>query len=109
MNIRRYYVPNAVVFITQAVQRRQPVFQHPQYLELLKATMREAKERYPFHMLAYVFLPDHFHLLIRPLAPQPTARSCTRSNRISRRYTKKHWHFGFHEILAETILGPHHS
>ena len=69
MNIRRYYVPNAIVFITQVVARRQPIFQSEQHLNLLLATIREAKERYPFRMLAYVFLPDHFHLLIRPAAP----------------------------------------
>lgn len=69
MNIRRYYVPNALVFTTQVVENRQPLFQHPQHLDLLLSIIREARERYPFQMLAYVFLPDHFHLLIRPIAP----------------------------------------
>ncbi len=69
MNFRRYYVPNAVVFITQVVERRQPIFEFEPHLDLLRTIMREAKERYPFRMLGYVFLPDHFHLLIRPVAP----------------------------------------
>lgn len=69
MNIRRYYVPNAIVFITQVVERRSPIFQNPQHLELLLTIIREAKERYPFCMLAYAFLPDHFHLLLKPKPP----------------------------------------
>jgi putative transposase len=67
MTIHRYYVPNAIVFLTQVVYGRQPIFQHPQHLDLLRTVLRNVKGRHPFQMLAYVFLPDHFHLLIRPL------------------------------------------
>jgi putative transposase len=66
MNIRRYYVPNAIVFITQVVADRQPIFQNPDHIALLRTMLHQAKALYPFVMLAYVFLPDHFHLLIRP-------------------------------------------
>lgn len=66
MNIRRYYVPNSIVFITQVVDGRVPVFASEQHLTLLRAILREAKVRYPFLMLAYVFFPEHFHLLIKP-------------------------------------------
>ncbi|MEM7537508.1 MAG: transposase [Chloroflexota bacterium] len=66
MNIRRKFVPNAVVYITQVVEYRQPIFEAEQHITLLLEIIREAKRRYPFTMLAYVFLPDHFHLLIRP-------------------------------------------
>ena len=65
-DIRRYYVPNAIVFITQVVQDRKPIFKNERYLELLRSTLRRAKELHPFSMLGYVFLYDHFHLLIRP-------------------------------------------
>jgi len=67
-DIRRYYVPNAIVFITQVVQDRKPIFENEQHLALLCSTLRRAKELYPFSMLGYVFLFDHFHLLIRPTA-----------------------------------------
>ena len=66
MNFRRYYVPNAIVFITQVVQDRYPAFKDETFLELLRSTLRTVKELHPFSMLGYVFLPDHFHLLIRP-------------------------------------------
>jgi putative transposase len=66
MNFRRYYVPNAIVFITQVVQDRAPIFGEEKHLELLRSTLRRVKELHPFSMLGYVFLPDHFHLMIKP-------------------------------------------
>ena len=54
------------MFITQVVQDRQPVFRDPQMVQLLRSTLRTVKELHPFTMLAYVFLPEHFHILIQP-------------------------------------------
>lgn len=62
--IRRWYVPDAVYFITPVTLDRRPVFLADPTIELLRATMRSAKKHHPFTMHAYVFLPDHFHLLI---------------------------------------------
>jgi len=66
MNFRRYCVPNSIVFITQVVQDRYPAFKNEENIELLRTTLRRVKELHPFSMLGYVFLPDHFHMLIRP-------------------------------------------
>lgn len=66
MNFRRYYIPGAAVFITQVVEGRKPVFSHAENLNLLKKTLRNVKTLHPFTMLAYVFLPNHFHLIIQP-------------------------------------------
>jgi putative transposase len=66
MNFRRYYVPNAIIFITQVVQDRVPIFRDESHLELLRSTLRRVKELHPYSMLGYVFLLDHFHLLIKP-------------------------------------------
>jgi putative transposase len=62
--IRRWYVPNAIYFITAVTRGRQRLFADGANVELLHATMHRAKEYHPFIMRAYVFLPDHFHLLI---------------------------------------------
>jgi len=35
-------------------------------VELLRSTLRTVRELRPFTMLAYVFLPDHFHIIIQP-------------------------------------------
>lgn len=66
MNFRRYYVPNSIVFITQVVQGRAPVFRNESHLELLRSTLHTVKKLRPFTMLGYVFLPDHLHLLLKP-------------------------------------------
>ncbi len=66
-NIRRYYVPDSIVFITQVVEGRVPVFRNIQHLDLLREIIHEAQRLYPFAMLAFVFLPDHFHLLFKPM------------------------------------------
>jgi len=66
MDFHRYYIPGTAVFITQVVQDRQPVFRDSQMVELLRSTLRTVKAYHHFTMLAYVFLPDHFHILIQP-------------------------------------------
>jgi len=67
MNIRRFYIPDSIVFITQVVNGRQPVFSNDRFVNLLRDNLHETKKHHPFQMRAYVFLPDHFHLLIRPV------------------------------------------
>ncbi|MEM7133274.1 MAG: transposase [Chloroflexota bacterium] len=66
MNIRRYYIPNAIVFITQVVDRRMPIFNNESYMALLLQTLRDVKEIHPFNMVGYGFMPEHFHIMINP-------------------------------------------
>ena len=66
MNIRRYYFPGQVVFITQIVKDRNPVFSNPEMVNLFKEILKNVKKYHPYKMLAYVILPDHFHILIIP-------------------------------------------
>ncbi len=66
MNFHRYYDPGQIVFITQIVKDRKPIFNNRGMFDLLIETLTNVKVLYPFTMLAYVFLPDHFHILIRP-------------------------------------------
>jgi putative transposase len=66
MNFRRYYVSGAAVFITQVVHERQPIFLDPRAVKLLRSTLRAAMDLHAFSLLAYVFLPDHFHLIVQP-------------------------------------------
>lgn len=68
MNFRRYYVPGSAVFITQVVHDRESIFADSRNVELLRQVLRNVKELHPFIMLGYVFLSDHFHLIIQPSA-----------------------------------------
>ena len=67
MNFRRYYIPGSAVFITQVVQDRKAIFHDPKYLNLLLEILQSVKELHPFVMLGYVFLLDHFHMIIQPM------------------------------------------
>lgn len=66
MNFRRYYIPGSAVFITQVVQNREPIFRDPIHADLLREILRNVKKLHPFVMLGYVFLLDHFHMIIQP-------------------------------------------
>jgi putative transposase len=66
---RRLYVQGGVYFITSVVHQRKPLFQEDADVEILRQTLRNVKQRYPFTMQAYTFLPDHFHLMLRPIPP----------------------------------------
>lgn len=66
MNFHRYYIPGGVVFITQVVEYREPVFRDSKLILLAQEVLRKVQVLHPFEMLGYVFLPDHLHLLIQP-------------------------------------------
>ncbi|MFN8444375.1 MAG: transposase [Caldilineaceae bacterium] len=52
--------------MTQVVDRRIPIFTHEPFIQLLRENLRETQKYHPFSMLAYAFLPEHFHMMIRP-------------------------------------------
>ncbi len=66
MDIRRFYYPGQIVFITQIVKDRKRIFNNLEMVDLLRVTLKNVKKLHPFDLLAFVFLPDHFHILIRP-------------------------------------------
>jgi putative transposase len=66
MKFRRYYVPASAVFITQVVQDREPIFRDVKNINLLLKILNNVKELHPFVLLGYVFLADHFHLIVQP-------------------------------------------
>ncbi len=63
---RRLYVPEGVYFITGVTRQREPIFKEDAAVEILRQTLRNIKQLYPFTMQAYTFLPDHFHIMLRP-------------------------------------------
>ncbi|MCZ6819221.1 MAG: hypothetical protein O7G31_06980 [Calditrichaeota bacterium] len=67
-NVRRYYIVNAEYFITVVTKHRRNLFANEKNMRLLKATFRDARNRVPFLLSAFVFLPDRLHMWIRPLA-----------------------------------------
>ena len=63
-DFRRFYIPNTIVFITGVTHKRIPYLEPTDNIELFWQTLRHVREYYPFRLLAYVILPDHFHWLM---------------------------------------------
>jgi putative transposase len=62
---RRYYVPNALVFITLVTLDRKPLLGPKEDIDLLWETINWVQIIHPFELEAQVILPDHAHLLMR--------------------------------------------
>ena len=82
---RRYYIPNAILFITCVTRERQPFLRERSDVELLLSTMRAVQAIHPFRLLAYVILPDHFHWLMHVSSGHDTFSSVLHS--IKRNFT----------------------
>ncbi len=62
-NYRRYYLSNTPAFITVVTKNRSPWLIN--YEDQLLASMREAKNKYPYRHIAHVIMDDHFHWLFK--------------------------------------------
>jgi putative transposase len=93
---RRYYIPNALVFITTVTKDRQNLFGRQENVSLLFDTMHRAQDIHPFHLLAYVVLPDHMHFLMRtdPSVTFSEVMQCIKGN------------FTYQYKLANAITSP---
>ena len=67
MNYRRYYITDATVFIVGVIKNRIPYFDKQQNIDLFKEMLKKTLQKYPFELPALVHLPDHFHLLLKPI------------------------------------------
>jgi putative transposase len=62
--VRRLSIAEGTYFLTTNTHTHTQIFSHEKNIELLRQTMREAKQYHPFTMKAYAFMPDHLHLLL---------------------------------------------
>jgi putative transposase len=64
MNYRRLFVENTMVFLTIVTQDRMPII--IENIEALISAINETKQYYSFEIIAYIFMPDHIHMLLKP-------------------------------------------
>lgn len=57
-------LPGALHFVTGNVANRVAVFQQPPCSQEFFAVCAELRESRPFKLMAYVLMPDHFHLIV---------------------------------------------
>jgi len=66
IELKRFYVPEAIYFITNVTEGRIPRFGNEENLGILANIIDAQKERLGFLVSSYVLLPDHFHIIIKP-------------------------------------------
>ena len=64
MNYRRLFIQNSLVFLTIVTHNRLPIVIENQVA--LFDAIKETMQYYPFELLAYIFMPDHIHIIIKP-------------------------------------------
>ena len=60
-------IPGHSHLLTFSTRKRLPHLRNEQISSWLGDAITQAKKTHNFQLLAYVFMPDHVHLLIRPL------------------------------------------
>ena len=64
-NIRRFYKEGNQYFLTHVTYNRDPILINN--IDLFNISFKSLKSQKEFKKIAWVILPDHFHLLIDPL------------------------------------------
>jgi putative transposase len=59
-------IPGALHFITGNVRDRNPIFNQERHCEEFFGVCRELRQIWPAKIIAYVLMPDHFHLIANP-------------------------------------------
>ena len=63
-NLRRYYSAGQIYFVTSVTYKRMPILIN--HFEFLNSAMQRKLLERDADIIARVFLPDHFHMLIDP-------------------------------------------
>ncbi len=56
---------NRIVLVTTNTKNRRPVFHNPPFALEAIQTLYRTQKLFPFFLYAFVFMPDHCHLLMR--------------------------------------------
>ena len=116
-NIRRYYIPEAIYFITCVTYRRKNLLGLPENTSLFWEIAKYLKKTHPYKLYAHVLIPDHFHFLIQPLKQNISVAMQSLKDNFSRQYKKLHeiktnirvWQYRFwdHVIRNEDDFKKH--
>ena len=90
---RRYWNPFAYFHVTMRGNNRQPIFQTIEDKKNLMRAIEFAFDKYPFTMLAYCVMSNHYHLLIRSEVELSKVMACI-NRRYSDYYARRYGHVG---------------
>jgi len=80
--LRRLFLSERYFFIVMRLLRRREKFTEPDFALLARAFNR-ARAHHPFHLTAWLFLPDHWHCIRAPVSPvtiSPAMKSVKQSS-----------------------------
>ncbi|MDA0835668.1 MAG: transposase [Planctomycetota bacterium] len=69
--VRHYHEPGDIHELTFSCYRRKPLLTNDVWCRDLAEAIDRSCERHRFGLLAYVFMPEHVHLLVAPLETEP--------------------------------------
>lgn len=72
--MRRYEIPGGVRFITFSCEQRLPLLKKPEIAHIFQDALARARERLRYQLYAWVVMPEHIHLLVRPPEGVPLGR-----------------------------------
>jgi hypothetical protein len=64
--VKHYHDPRHVHELTFSCYRRRPLLSNHEWRCLLSEAIDRAIERDDYHLIAFVFMPEHVHLLVYP-------------------------------------------
>ena len=90
-NIRRYFEPGAVYFVTNVTYKRKVLFTEEKAINLLLLTIEYLKLSLDYKIFAFCILPEHIHFIIQPFGKYSLSyiMQMVKGN-FSRRFNKMH-------------------
>ncbi|WP_342567634.1 transposase [Psychrobacillus sp. FSL K6-4046] len=94
MTRRRNFNPHSYYHVIMRGNNREAIFKsHEDMVELMRALLH-VYDRYPFTVLAYCFMSNHYHILIKPTKDQLSKIMALINRRYSDSYSKRYNHVG---------------
>jgi len=88
--LKRYYGAGHLHFVTCSCYQRRPLPGRTRSRNLFVRILDEVRNRYRFHLVGYVAMPDHIHLLMsEPAVGTPSVVMQVLKQRVSRRLRRK--------------------
>lgn len=69
--VKHYHEPGDLHELTFSCYRRMPLLTNDAWRKLLARQIDQAVAEHSFQLAAFVLMPEHVHLLVYPLSPQP--------------------------------------
>lgn len=94
MTKKRDFNPNSYYHVILRGNNRQPIFKTKEDMHELKRAFLHVHADYPFTILAWCFMTNHYHILIKPLEDPLHKIMSLVNRRYSASYAKRYRHIG---------------